>query len=438
MWVIGALVLVVALVAWLLLRNSTAQQHDTTAECPRGDLTIPYALIDASAPQQLFDDYLATHPKTQDYCVTGFQKVELADAAFALTAHTDADTQQRLEKAKRTAATQNWPTAQLIDVGVAAGPQATDLKDAALVSTQSDAAAVAAVLRGSNQWPPLESLDQVAAQNKPFAALSNASMPPGYSFHAATPREAWPERVVALQTAQKVTEEQARGAAEFAKFVDSKGLRATPGVVSALKFPTSDQAGAGQAATEAPAPQPAQTSAALPANTDTLIVLDTSNSMAAHLPAVKTALADTARDLGAAGARIGLWNYSSPLSLGVTKSWRNNVSIIDDSQGINAANAVSALGSGGVPNTVEALTAADQVAADYQRETGREVRILLVTSGTADAPGFSGTLASRVAVVHVGAEGVDAELAKRAQPALKAPNDADITNAVRKAVGLVN
>lgn len=195
-----------------------------------------------------------------------------------------------------------------------------------------------------------------------------------------------------------ITEEQTRAAADFAKF-------------SEVEAPTTTTA-----ETTAEAAPPA-------APGSTLILFDTSaQSDPVHQQATD-AISRLSRDLGAEGQQVALWNYSSPLNPGVTQGWRNNVAFSD---GTEAAEVVQRFGTGGVPQTRSAVVAAVATAADQARSTGETVRVLVVTTGTAqdmdDATFASAFEQARgeadviVEVAHLGEGEADAALAAVSTP----------------------
>ncbi|MDU0477652.1 VWA domain-containing protein [Staphylococcus chromogenes] len=436
--VIGVLVLIAAVIAWFALRGSTSTDHSEAAECPQGKLTVPYATVgQAVEPRQLFDEFLATSPKTQDFCVNSFEKVALDRAAFVITDQGTPATTQQLSNAKRVATTDNWPMFSTTPIGIAL-PEGmkpptrwSDAKDMALVAEQPGAAAMAALAStGGNNEQAAEKLKGLIPQadavqaKKPIAA-SEQAVPSGYRWVKPEPAETWPSRVVPLAATTAVSEAQSRAGAEFAKFFQTKGLTASPNANAATALATSTKATAH--------------TAALPANTDTLILLDTSDRMSPQLSEVANIVGERAKKIGAAGAHVGLWNYSSPLNPGVTKSWRNNIALTDNSQGANAATALGSFGTGGVPNTNEALLAAHTAAQEYRAETNREVRILLITTGTADqgyAQAVVDQVKTPVAVIHVGADPADPALAKLGKPAQTVAHPDALGAAVDKALGL--
>lgn len=156
---------------------------------------------------------------------------------------------------------------------------------------------------------------------------------------------------------------------------------------------------------ETPSEEPAAPSAAA---SDTLILLDTSDGLAGQFGPVTGALANTARALAADGQSVALWNYSSPLNPGVTVGFRDNLGF---GSGEDAANTITAFGTGGAPQSRSAVVAAVDTATDQAANTNAPVRVLLVTTGTdadmddasfAQAYGQAAGDNVELSVVHVG------------------------------------
>lgn len=156
---------------------------------------------------------------------------------------------------------------------------------------------------------------------------------------------------------------------------------------------------------ETPSEEPAAPSAAA---SDTLILLDTSDGLAGQFEPVTGALANTARALAADGQSVALWNYSSPLNPGVTVGFRDNLGF---GSGEDAANTITAFGTGGAPQSRSAVVAAVDTATDQAANTNATVRVLLVTTGTdadmddasfAQAYGQAAGDNVELSVVHVG------------------------------------
>lgn len=167
---------------------------------------------------------------------------------------------------------------------------------------------------------------------------------------------------------------------------------------------------AAEATSEAPETSEAKTPSEEPsaAASDTLILLDTSDGLAGQFEPVTGALANTARALAADGQSVALWNYSSPLNPGVTVGFRDNLGF---GSGEDAANTITAFGTGGAPQSRSAVVAAVDTATDQAANTNAPVRVLLVTTGTdadmddasfAQAYGQAAGDNVELSVVHVG------------------------------------
>ncbi len=139
---------------------------------------------------------------------------------------------------------------------------------------------------------------------------------------------------------------------------------------------------------------------------DTLFLVDTSDSTAPIMPPLSSSVADAARALGSKAKQTALWNYSSPLSPGVTKGWRENLGFGDAEM---VAQAVAQFGTGGVSQSRSALASAVDAAAEHSQSSG-QVRVVLVTTGTEsdmDTRTFHQQVAQprksvHLSVVHIG------------------------------------
>ena len=189
------------------------------------------------------------------------------------------------------------------------------------------------------------------------------------------------------------------------------------------------------------------------ASTDTLFLLDTSDAMAAgfadtdqgpsRFQAAADAIAASAPDISAAGHSVALWNYSSPLNPGVQQGFRRNIGFSD---GVETAHSVQLLGTGGVPQTNEALLAAAHAVREYsarEQSADKPARIVLIASGTADSyPEFAQQFLDaagtdvELAVLFVGADEPDAVLREVAQHMQVIKTAAELEDSLRRVVGL--
>ena len=195
----------------------------------------------------------------------------------------------------------------------------------------------------------------------------------------------------------------------------------------------------------APAPRSAaQPKPDLTMAANTLLLLDTSSSMAPIYGPVSQALGTTASDLAADGGAVSLWNYSSPISETATVGYRQNLGFGD---GNAVSGTLGGFGTGGVPQTRSAVVAAVANAADQAAGSGDKARVLVVTTGTEqdmDDAQFTAALkdaASKdvsLSVVHVGEGNVDAALKSAADSftTVDSAEEAKLTGAITKAAGV--
>lgn len=177
--------------------------------------------------------------------------------------------------------------------------------------------------------------------------------------------------------------------------------------------------------------------------TDTLLLMDTSDAVGPIFAPVSNSVADTARALGADGHQVALWNFSSPLTPGVTQGWRSNTGFGSAEE---AANTAVSFGIGGEPQSRSAVLAASRSAAE-QAATSGAARVVVVTTGTAadmDEQRFSSRLKelqgdATLSVVHVGQGEVDPALKEAADyhTVVKDGTDAEaLKKSLAKASGL--
>lgn len=208
---------------------------------------------------------------------------------------------------------------------------------------------------------------------------------------------------------------------------------------SAAPTSSSSPRSSAPAPSSAAQPKPDLTMAA-----NTLLLLDTSSSMAPIYGPVSQALGTTASDLAADGGAVSLWNYSSPISETATVGYRQNLGFGD---GNAVSGTLGGFGTGGVPQTRSAVVAAVANAADQAAGSGDKARVLVVTTGTEqdmDDAQFTAALkdaASKdvsLSVVHVGEGNVDAALKSAADSftTVDSADEAKLTGAITKAAGV--
>lgn len=446
---------VFALVAALLLAGGAVwftanrdQSSDSSASsdepCVLGDLALPVASSNPAISSALIGTYAETKPVVREYCIQPVMVDSLADAALYI-APTTAVTHQELAEAQRTAAVADPATVYADTVGLsgaskAENPDLAQIRFPTDTAAASAASAVAAFTLAAGPNEAVEALsnqrishaDSTALGAGEWVAASESTQPEGLSF---TPLDAGVEyAAIPLNASGAVDENQARAAQDFARFAaesfDAEGPAQplVPELVWAAAMPSG-----GSAITDGEI-------------YDTLFVLDTSDAMAPYMAAAEDAVGSAARGVAAAGHSVGLWNYSSPLTLGVTQGYRRNVALTDNAEEV--AQVVTRFTTGGQPQTREALRAAvDSVAPG-------PTRIVLITTGTADAGGTDDdTFVEDIraaagdgvefSVVHVGEAAKDEALQKLADIRLDVQGGdqgADIAERlpqqVRKASGL--
>ena len=197
---------------------------------------------------------------------------------------------------------------------------------------------------------------------------------------------------------------------------------------SVVQKPTSESASTAST-TPSKSEKPTESASAAPSTENkedqgvapnTLFLLDTSDNLAPYFDEVTQGVAEAASAVGAEGSQVALWNYSSPISATATVGFRQNVAYGDAE---NVAFAVRQFGTGGVPQTRSAVVAALDNATDQVAESGKDARVVLITTGTQqdmDDASFAEALkAARgkgvsLRALHVGEGEKDAELEKLA------------------------
>lgn len=208
---------------------------------------------------------------------------------------------------------------------------------------------------------------------------------------------------------------------------------------SAAPASSSSPQSSAPAPSSAATPQPDLTMAA-----NTLLLLDTSSSMAPIYGPVSQALGTTAAGLAADGGAVSLWNYSSPISETATVGYRQNLGFGD---GNAVSGTLGGFGTGGVPQTRSAVVAAVANAADQAAGSNDKARVLVVTTGTEqdmDDAEFTAALKDVAAkdvslsVVHVGEGNVDAALKSAADSfdTVDSADEAKLTGAINRAAGV--
>lgn len=465
-----ALLVVLALIAaaviwWLSTRGDEAGSAEAQPEdCVAGELVLPVAASDKGAGQSLVDAYGASSPVVRDYCVKPQLVDSVADAAVFVAPNT-AVTHQSLDSAGRTPAVSDAQPAYSETVGVA-GKDEVKLEDLTAdklrfaVSEESAASALVASQVVGNDNDAVQALtDQriasasdLNADAGEYLATAEDAVPEGLKFTpvgADAVYTAFP-----LNQNDKVDENQARAGQDFARFASehfdgsAKDQPAVSDLVWAAALPaggdaiTADAKENGDAQNAADADKAADeagSNAAALQPENTLFLLDTSDAMSPYIQPAKDAIANTALELGAQGKQVGLWNYSSPLNPGVVVGYRQNITVSPDANSV--AVAVRRFLTGGVPQTRQAVEAA----ADAYGTGDAKTRIVLVTTGTADAGddnafenAVRGAAGDKVeiTVVRVGEGEADQAVEALSAKAVDAAQADAIEGAVKQASGL--
>lgn len=343
--------------------------------CVLGDLALPVASSNSVVSLGLIGAYTESKPVVREYCVQPVMVDSLADAAVYIAPATGV-THQELAEAQRTVAVADPATVYADPVGLsgsttAARPDLAQIHFPTETAAESAASAVAAFMLADGPNEAVEALTNQRVSSTDLAkvgdgewiAVPESARPEGHTF---TPLDAAVEyAAIPLNASGAVDENQARAAQDFARFA-AEGFAAqgpaqplVPELVWAAAMPSG-----GATITDGEVH-------------DTLFLLDTSDAMTPYMAAAEDAVGSAARSVAAEGHMVSLWNYSSPLSPGVTQGYRRNVALTPDADEV--ARVATRFTTGGQPQTREAVRAAvDGVAPG-------PTRIVIITTGTADA-----------------------------------------------------
>ncbi|MBI9000392.1 hypothetical protein M0E87_10820 [Corynebacterium sp. CCM 9185] len=436
---IAIVVIVSVILWWTTAREDTNRNHATATPCINGTVTLPIQAIDSPQLAELIAGYEDSDPVVRDYCVEPQLVSSGVDAALTLASGPRDVTRAALEAVDRTPASDTWPIVFNTAIGVAhtndvevSGADWTELADRGVVipagkNVYARAVAASALTSGDIdrgvdllRADRTLTVDDAVADGSPLLAVTEDSTPDGYTFYA--PDDLAVSTVaIPLTATDRVSEEQTRAAADFARYVSAQVEQAEPDGPQRQLLSTAD------IISERFASVPEESKGSIDDGTDTLVLLDTSTNMDAlidgHRIASEVALLldPLMLSVGRAGGRVALWNYSSPLSPGVTRPWRENVTFLDDTAGVSATKAVKGFGTGGDPMTRTSVLAALGAVSQRSTDTGQAVRFVIITSGTADTmddrafrdgltAGGSGQIIPQV--VHVGTGPLDPVLAE--------------------------
>lgn len=479
---IAILLAIIAVLAWLFLGNGsedTGSNADSAEgeSCIEGNIQLPVASGDATLTQSLLASWNATKPVVRDHCVQAVVAEDIAKAAVYIDADSPRLAQAVAAAGRTAAASGEHPKVAGQAAGIydkhAATDADVDLKlPADSVTYPGDSAASAVVASALADGPESGAELLLRDENKsladadgPVAAVQAISAQDAGSFRAL--EGAYVEyAAVVLNQSDEIDEEQARAAQAFADDLAAQyhGFEANPEVEGQVEADTDakrlDASPVWEAYLARTALDFGNTGSKHQSNddadaltaTDTLFLLDTSDAMSSGFPGIAgpsrfqasaDAIATLAPELSAHGHSVALWNYSSPLNPGVTQGFRRN---IDFSDGVETARSVQLLGTGGVPQTNEALLAAAHAVRDHSgiaQSESQPSRIVLITSGTADgSPDFPAKFRealgakAKLSVVHVGDGETDPALREVASHIQTVKNAAELEEKLRRVVGL--
>lgn len=479
---IAILLAIIAVLAWLFLGNGsedTGSNADSAEgeSCIEGNIQLPVASGDATLTQSLLASWNATKPVVRDHCVQAVVAEDIAKAAVYIDADSPRLAQAVAAAGRTAAASGEHPKVAGQAAGIydkhAATDADVDLKlPADSVTYPGDSAASAVVASALADGPESGAELLLRDENKsladadgPVAAVQAISAQDAGSFRAL--EGAYVEyAAVVLNQSDEIDEEQARAAQAFADDLAAQyhGFEANPEVEGQVEAETDakrlDASPVWEAYLARTALDFGNTGSKHQSNdaadaltaTDTLFLLDTSDAMSSGFPGIAgpsrfqasaDAIATLAPELSAHGHSVALWNYSSPLNPGVTQGFRRN---IDFSDGAETARSVQLLGTGGVPQTNEALLAAAHAVRDRSgiaQSESQPSRIVLITSGTADGSSdfpakFREALGAKaeLSVVHVGDGETDPALREVASHIQTVKNAAELEEKLRRVVGL--
>ncbi|AZA11386.1 vWA domain-containing protein [Corynebacterium gerontici] len=395
---VTVVVLVVAAVLlWSNQRLRSDEEHSARG-CIEGELTVPIAVHGKMNAAGIVDKLSQQQAIVRDYCVKPKLVDDPAQAAVLLSAETERTIRDVLDRSQRTPASNTWPIIAAPAVGVA-----TRADGAGDVRYPTSPDAVASAILAFDELGNADATYQLlerergvdleqAESESDAIVLSDGTEPEGWEFVAHDSLR-MPIHAVVLNSNDQANEEQQRAADTLVKTAEIDDAPTLQPEVTELL----DAFGSKLQTTSR--------------SNDTLFVLDTSANTEAWTQQAKAAISETVQAL-APDHDAALVNYSSPLSPGVSKGWRDNVGFDEDT---SISQALANLGTGGQPQTREAIEHAVGVA----REHGGQSNIIVITSGTSDADenqNLNDLLARaaqdgiHVSVLHVGQTDVDQQL----------------------------
>ena len=289
----------------------------------------------------------------------------------------------------------------------------------------------------------IDSIDSFTPVDGQIVATSQRHVPERLQFRPLDASVVY--TAIPLNSGETIDENQARAGQDFARFSAEHFADNVPDqpVIPELVWAAALPEG-GEALTTGGASPTDADEAAVAADgkvTDSLFLLDTSESMAPYLPAANAGIKKAAAEVISTGHLVGLWNYSSPLNPGVEVGYRRNVALTDSDQDLIAV--LDQLQAAGQPRTREALDAAvDELSG--RAGSAQQARLIVITSGTADGGtdgAFSDAIRQKagerviISVVHVGDRARDVALEQVASSYQEVETDAELEAALIAATG---
>lgn len=454
---LAAVLLIGTLIWFIALRDTgsddAAGPSGDERTCVSGELMLPVAAADAAIAEELIGVYNESLPEVRDYCITAQFTASLREAAVYIAPNTPI-THQQLAAASRSAALAEPPPIFADEVGVAA--EATPDTDLELkqvrfpVDNPGASALVASLLAREDNaaiealtHQRIDSIDSFTPVDGQIVATSQRHVPERLQFRPLDASVVY--TAIPLNSGETIDENQARAGQDFARFSAEHFADNVPDqpVIPELVWAAALPEG-GEALTTGGASPTDADEAAVAADgkvTDSLFLLDTSESMAPYLPAANAGIKKAAAEVISTGHLVGLWNYSSPLNPGVEVGYRRNVALTDSDQDLIAV--LDQLQAAGQPRTREALDAAvDELSG--RAGSAQQARLIVITSGTADGGtdgAFSDAIRQKagerviISVVHVGDRARDVALEQVASSYQEVETDAELEAALIAATG---
>ena len=459
---------IAAVVLWLMQRGDSNSSGEGNAageqqECVSGDLELPLAAANKAIGEKLVGEYAASNPVVRDYCIKPTYVDSIEDAAVYIAPRTPIS-EEEIKAAGRSAATNEPPAVHASPVGLAAQDDAvadaasSDISKAVFATDeQPEASALVANQLADSEEAATEALDKqrvgttAEGAGKPDAAVATTedNAPEGSAFIALDGADLV-YNAIPLNTTENVNEEQTRAAQAFTDyagkmFIDASGeaehtdLSTIGAPIWKAAAPTNGTRVNGDEKASEEQADAEQSASAEPANT--IFVLDTSIHMSEFNDTAATAIDEIAPMLTDGGHQVALWNYSSPLTPGVTKGYRANVALTDDPNSVIGT--AHRFINGGQPQTREAVRAAVDYAVT-ESAPDHPVRIVLITSGSADIADDYALQALADAkdngvsltIVRTGNGEPDEKLAETAERTTDAASPADLNAAIRSAAAV--